>query len=367
MSHFIFSADAHLNEPPELFTKGLPEHLQPWAINSVVTDEKIFTRIGEKVMIVNQRNWFGKITRNGSRDLGLRFKDMDDDGVDAELVFPMMGLMLNRIDNPEAEAESCRIYNDFCWDYLKDHLDRLVPVAALPCRDLDASLAEMKRAIAMGFPAVMLPVSMPEDATPYNNPAWDPFFALTGEAGVPIIFHTATGSVAIRAIRGPGGALFNYTRQINDSIDTLALLVGGGVLDRNPKAKIVFVEHGAGWLMGAAERMDEVYEGHHNFIEPKLNRMPSQIVKEQVICTFQSDHGCLVTRKIMGGTQCFLFATDYPHAEGTFPYSRDVVARMFDDVPEITEQEKAEVLGLNAARLFRLRNPKLQALLSQAA
>ena len=72
----------------------------------------------------------------------------------------------------------------------------------------------------------------------------------------------------LRALKGPGGALFNYTRQMNDAVDVITQLVGGGVLDRNPKAHILFAEHSAGWLWGLAERMDEVYHGHSNSVEP---------------------------------------------------------------------------------------------------
>jgi predicted TIM-barrel fold metal-dependent hydrolase len=71
-----------------------------------------------------------------------------------------------------------------------------------------------------------------------------------------------------------------------------------------------------------------------------------------------------------------LFATDYPHAEGTFTvtrdlvgkpvydpngneqmnFTRDLVGRLFDGI-DISEQDKADILGGNAARLFRFNPP----------
>jgi len=53
-----------------------------------------------------------------------------------------------------------------------------------------------------------------------------------------------------------------------------------------------------------------------------------------------------------------MFATDYPHLEGSFPYSREVIAENFRDI-DISESEKADILGLTAAKLFKIDNPKV--------
>src|SRR5690606_41414967 len=65
-----------------------------------------------------------------------------------------------------------------------------------------------------------------------------------------LVFHTGVGNVGIRALKGPGSGMYNYTRQMNDAVDIITQLVAGGVLDRNPKAHILFAEHSAGWLWG---------------------------------------------------------------------------------------------------------------------
>lgn len=272
---------------------------------------------------------------------------MDRDGVDAELIFPSLGLMLPRITDPAAQATACAIYNDWAWTYTEPVRDRLIPAAMIPCADLDLALAECRRAADIGFAAFCLW----EGLGNYNEPGWDPIFALAGELGIPIVFHTGVGDINIRALRGPGGALFNYTRQMNDAVDVITQLVVGGVLDRNPDAHILFAEHSAGWLWGLAERMDEVYQGHAPSISPKLTRLPSQIVRDQVRCALQNDIGSLATRRGVG-IGALLFATDYPHSEGTFPFSRDVVDRMMAEHPDCTMDEFVAVLGGNAARLF---------------
>jgi predicted TIM-barrel fold metal-dependent hydrolase len=119
------------------------------------------------------------------------------------------------------------------------------------------------------------------------------------------------------------------------------------------------IESGASWLAATAERMDEVYIQHDTFVRPKLSIMPSEIVARQVSCSFQFDRACIMARSVTG-TKAMMWGSDYPHHEGTFPKSKDVIAHLFDGI-EISESDKADILGLNAGRLFRLPHPAVLA------
>jgi len=382
MQPYVFSCDAHIAEPPELFLEKMPAHLKQWAIHGAKGDGYRITKIGDTEILKSKidfhqhktgltdartpeaedRSCVDKsdsfvsdcavdTTRRGARDLTLRLEDMDRDGVDAELVFPSLGLMLPRITDRDGQREACKVYNDWAWDYTRPVKDRLVPAAMIPCIDFDDALAECQRAASMGYAAFCLW----EGLNSYNDPRWDPIFAFAAEQEIPIVFHTGVGDIAIRALKGPGSAMYNYVRQMNDAVDIITQLVAGGVLDRNPKAHILFAEHSAGWLWGLAERMDEAYHGHAPAVYPKLSRLPSQIIRDQVHCALQNDVGSVATRKGVG-VRALLFATDYPHSEGTFPYSRDVVARMRAENPDASLEEIVAILGGNAAELFKRAN-----------
>ncbi len=387
---FVFSCDAHVAEPPDLFTKNMPAHLQRFVIHGEVDGDIRITRIGEQVILKINTNFHTHKTgegdaafnaqtnsggadrsctdagdnfvsdcavdtkRKGARDLDLRLADMARDGVDAELVFPSLGLMLPRIADREGQREACKIWNDWAWDYTAPVRDKLIPAAMIPCIDFDDALAECKRTAEKGFAAFCLW----EGLNNYNDPRWDPIFAFAGDKGIPLVFHTGVGNINIRALKGPGGALFNYTRQMNDAVDVITQLIAGGVLDRNPKAHILFAEHSAGWLWGLAERMDEVYNGHAPSINPKLSRLPSQIVKDQVHCALQNDGNSSMAIRKGVGIDALLFATDYPHAEGTFPLSKQVIDTLMEKNPDVSTDELVAVLGGNAAKLFSRANLK---------
>lgn len=363
MSHFVFSADAHIVEPPSLYLDALPADLRKkWGPGASREGDMLYLKVGERVVhrTMTGKGSIARVTK-GQTDLDARREDMATDGVDAELIFPTAGLLTFFIEDPEAEMLAMRAWNDWIVQHIGTRRDTFVPVALLPFRDLKNTCAEMERIAKLGHTTAMLPVAAPTNAQGermplYNNPVWDPVFALAEKLGIVFSMHTGTGLSSWIQERGPGAAIINYSLQMNDAATAIMYLVAGGVLDRHPKAQVAFIECGASWLAGVAERMDEVHRGHNAYVNPKLSRLPSQIVREQVQCTFQSDVGALGTRHVIG-TKALMWANDYPHIEGTFPYSKALIARMFDGV-DISEEDQAAILGGNAARLFRLPRPE---------
>lgn len=359
MAQFVFSADAHVVEPGGIYRDALPSRLHAFAPGAHREGNVLMLKVGDRVVHRTQLG-AGSIAREtkGQTDLDLRREDMEVEGVDAELLFPTTGLLTYFITDPEAESISMATWNDWILQHVGKRRDAFVPAAMLPVRDLGNTLAELQRIADLGFTTAMLPVVAPaapdgsKDVPLYNDPAWDPIFALAEKRGIVFSLHTGTGMSKWVQERGPGAAIINYSLQMNDAASAIMYMVAGGVLDRHPGAQVAFIECGASWLAGVAERMDEVHRGHSAYVNPKLTRLPSDIVRQQVQCTFQTDRGALGTRHIVG-TKALMWANDYPHMEGTFPDSKAFRARLFDDI-DITDQEIADVLGGNAARLFRL-------------
>jgi predicted TIM-barrel fold metal-dependent hydrolase len=365
MSSFVFSADGHIVEPRDLLTNGLPPSLREYGVRSEKRDDYMVTLSGNTVINRVRLNipppaadveTFGRANRLGASNLEGRLIDMASEGIDAEIVFPSSGLWTFLIENAEAELATNQIYNDWNSGFFSGHLDKFVRCGILPVRDFKNTVAEMKRIAALGFTAAMLPSVVPAGVPGYNSEAWDPVFEAAQELKIVFVLHTGTGREDVRSEKGPGGAVVNYTIQMCDAQQSAMLLVAGGVLDRFPGAKVAFIESGASWLAALAERMDEVYEAHHMFVRPKLSITPREIIQRQVSASFQYDRACIMSRSVTGH-QALLWGSDYPHHEGTFPRSRDVVAHLFDGI-DISEREKADILGGNAARLFRLPRPE---------
>lgn len=363
MKPFVFSADSHVLEPKDLFTAGLPESLKRHAIHGRYEEPYMITGTQDKVIhrlrLGPQREhpMGPNVERQGLRDLTGRVADMELEGIDAEICFPTLGLWLYCLDSPEAEAASARLYNDWNNDFLGGN-PRFVRCGMLPVLDFSNTLAELDYLAGKGYRAAMLPAVTPAGLPKYNDEKWDPVFARAAEKGIVFVMHTGTGQETVVRERGPGAAIINYTLQSMEAQNSVMYLVSGGVLDRNPGAKVAFIESGASWLVALAERMDEVAEAHGKMVYPKLSRTPGQIIDDQVWASFQHDRACvLAADRGLPGAKNVMWASDYPHAEGTFPISRQITDGLFAGM-DVSEQTRFDILGLNAARLFGI-EPKV--------
>ena len=368
MKHFVFSADSHVMEPRTLFLDGLPASLKSHAMHAKKVDDCIITGTDHKVIYklrvgYNDEKKLGDNERLGIRDLGGRMIDMEKDGIDAEICFPSLGLWLYCLDDPEAEAASCRLYNDWLGEFLGANLNRFVRCGMLPVQDFSNTREELKHLASKGVKAAMIPAVTPKTIPKYNDPSWDEVFALAGELGIIFVLHTGTGLETVQGERGPGAAVINYSSQATDAMNTCMYLVAGGVLDRNPKAKVAFIESGASWLSAIGERMDEVFDAHAHFVRPKLGRRPSEIINDQVWASFQHDKACIMSREVAPNV---MFASDYPHSEGTFPHSKTVVERLFEG-SDVSAADREAILGGNALRLFGMPHPTLNPIGDQPA
>ena len=100
--------------------------------------------------------------------------------------------------------------------------------------------------------------------------------------------------------------------------------------------------------------LDEAYRKHHMFVRPKLKRLPSDYFRRCGFATFQEDKPGLDLAREHNLVDNFLWANDYPHHEGTWPHSAEAIERTMG---QLTDAERAKILGLNAARIFRFPIP----------
>jgi predicted TIM-barrel fold metal-dependent hydrolase len=289
--------------------------------------------------------------RAGGSDLDQRLRDMTLDGVVAEVIYPTFGLFIDMIPAADLQMACAQVYNDWLAESFLGRPDVFIPAAVVPVRDIASSVGELARVAALGFKAAMIPTSPPA-GLPYNHAEYDDLWQIASDAGMPLSLHTGTGALPQHE-RGPGGAVINYAKVGLLSAETLCYFCASGALERFARLNLVFVETGAGWFAYCCERMDEAFEEHEQWVNPKLGAPPSHYAKTQCHVTLGADRAPLLTREITG-VEPLLWASDYPHPEGTFPHSQEVVERIFAGVPEA---EMQAIIGGNAARLYEVSIP----------
>jgi predicted TIM-barrel fold metal-dependent hydrolase len=188
----------------------------------------------------------------------------------------------------------------------------------------------------------------------YNLPHFDPLWAAIEETGLPITFHISTGRDP-RAARGNGGAVVNYvSHSLSPTIEPVANLCASGVLERFRTLRFATIEAGIGWLPWLLDAMDEAYRKHHFWVRPKLAMLPSEYYRLHGFSSFQEDRAGLDLAEKYRLTGNFMWANDYPHHEGTWPHSAQAIERTMGG---LSEESRAKILGLNAARFLDLEVP----------
>ena len=373
---FVVSTDCHANEPATYLAEYIEpdfRHRQPrierrddgseWMVtegNSPVRIKGPKSPTGAEPQAVGSRMDAEDQLRNATaRQVSQRLADIDADGVDVVLIFPNKGLLCWASPDPVFAMAMCRAWNRWSYDTFSPngwHGGRTLPLASIAAGDIGGALAEVAWAAERGYVGLCLGNSaIYGPKTPgkleYNDPLFEPLWSAIEEAGLAITFHVSTGRDP-RAVTGEGGAVVNYVcHSMETTIEPLVQLIASGVMERHPGLRAGLVESGIGFVPWLLETMDYVTNVHHFFVRPQLPERPSDYFRRQCFATFQEDHVGLATVEQFNLVDNVMWANDYPHHEGSWPHSAATVERQ---MAPLTNDTRAKILGLNAARVFNL-------------
>ena len=327
---WVNSADSHVWEPADLWESHLPARMKGRGPRMTRHERVDVYSVDDKDCMFTPAAMHDAITPPGMLDLNLRLADLDGQGVWAEVVFPSMGLWITVIDDAELMRACATIYNDWAMAEVNRRSPRLIAPALLPSVAIEDTVAVAEQALKAGFRSLLLPTTVPAH-NEYNKREWDRLWALAEEAKAPVTFHIGTGTAEVIKTRGMGGGLINYWESSVPAQRAIVHLVSAGVLDRFPGLKVMTAEAGASWVSALGDRLDEAYRQHGLFAEPKLTRLPSEIIAQQVYTSFQHDQTAIPTMIHMGYRN-IMWGSDYPHLEGTFPNTQQVLRELLHGV-----------------------------------
>ncbi len=325
------SGDSHVLEPDDLWLQALPPRLAQRAPRSERGDKYEVLYIDGERVDRQLNDFMDAIRPPGARDLGIRLKDLDQEGVWGQLAFPSMGFWTVKITDRELARETVRAWNDWAHAEILRKNKRVIPTACVPMVDVGDAAAELERAAGLGFQAVFLPTQT-RPGEEYALDRWEPLWSAADRAGMVLGFHIGTGGDTV-VFRGPGGAIVNYMETTYPGMRVVSHLVAGGALDRHPDLRILIAEGGAAWVPAIGDRMDEAYRQHGMFVRPKLSRLPSEIIHQQVYASFQHDKSA-VQIVAATGYRNVLWGDDYPHLEGTYGHTQETLRGLFDGVSD---------------------------------
>lgn len=384
MDWFI-DVDAHITEPGDVWTARVPVHLRDRAPRlERQPDGRDLWHVGDSTPLVPVGHtavagWpdpFPAGPRNmdevplAAFDPHARLEYLDSIGAWAQALYPNVAGFGNQsflaLEDDELMLACVRAYNDFLVDWCSADPRRLLPVMATPFWDVDASVAEVQRCAALGHRGVLFTGEPQHFDLPYlGDHHWDPLWSAVQEAGLPVSFHI--GSADFTSGFSPGrlkahgvGATYVATSVslfLGNGQQIVDLLMSG-VLARFPELRFVSVESGIGFIPFLLEAADYAFEDAQVWRErPYFTMKPSEYFHRQVFL----GASCMPRREAEMraeiGVANIMWGSDYPHPEGTWPYTKQQMIETFRDLPE---RELRDMLGLNAARVYGFDLPALE-------
>ncbi|MFQ5757248.1 MAG: amidohydrolase family protein [Acidiferrobacterales bacterium] len=376
MKYEVISADCHIDLvwlPPDLFTTHAPGRLRdrmPYVTDGNKGPQWV-TRQGSYLGLVNGMGSGGRqyipgqihrsdrmastgLYNDGSRgirrltDPDLRIIDQDRDGVQAEVLYGILGASM-RLNDPEAAAEMIRIYNEWLAHFCDTHPERFAGIACIPGHNMDVALAEIEHVAKRGG-VRGLEVPLQADMKPLWDPYWDPLWAAVSESGLPLHFHTVGGgrpdtSACPPPVQRTAWAVYITGFQIQMA-HVLMSIIYAGVLQRYPHTQIVIGESGIGWIPYLLDHMDIEWEDQ--FKDLTLTMKPSEYWYRQCKATYQSDR---IGIKLLDdlGAENVMWGSDFPHPDGVWPDSQEFINKELGHLPA---DVRYKIVCENAAKLY---------------
>ena len=281
-------------------------------------------------------------------DPELRLKDQERDGVQAEVLYGILGAT-RRLNDAEAAVELVRIYNEWLAGFCDAHPDRYAGLACIPNVPVEAAVEEMRRVIKRGG-VRGLEIANSHDIVPLWDPQWNPVWEVANEAALPVHFHTVGERRPDFEKLPPQLALVERAVHISGFqmhiATTLMSVIFAGVLERCRNVKIVIGESGIGWIPYVLDRMDAEWEDQ--FKDLSLTMRPSEYWRRQCRATFQSDR---IGIKLLDdlGHDTIMWGSDFPHPDGVWPDSSEFIER---DLRHLPAEVRHKVVCENAGKLY---------------
>jgi len=300
-----------------------------------------------------KRNAHAAFTRPGYGNGPERLADMTADGVDVEVIYSEVSAFRYIRNMTEGATEATRAFNDVLTEFASADPRRLIVNYQIPINDIPTAISEVHRVASIGAKALQIPVFPTELGQPdYYDERYDPLWSAITEVGLPLSCHigvnnnlddlTRRDPTAFKGVMVPMAAL--------STAEAFGMWILGGVFERHPDLRVVFVEPGMGWIAWYLDIIDDfVHRQGYSF--EFISDLPSSYFHRNMAVTFIDEPKAISLLRHEVGVDNMMWSTDFPHPVTSWPDSQDLIERAFADIPA---EEKQKIICGNAARIWKL-------------
>ncbi len=305
------------------------------------------------------RNW----------DSDQRWSEMQADGVVAEVIFPNTVppffpsfVLFAQPPKPDEYAHrlaGIRAHNRWLVDFVAQAPERRAGIGQIFTNNIDDAIEDAKWIKAHGLRGgVLLPNVAPDVhwVKPLYDPEYDRLWEVLQDLEIPVNVHGGTGLPNYGAY--PVSQLLYINEVAFYSQRPLVQMLLSGVFERFPRLKLVITEAGAAWLPGLLKQLDGVSAkirdtgatGEIRYSrDVVLPLLPSEYFRRQVYMGISQPKPADALVLDIYGHEHFMWGSDYPHDEGTYPFTREHLRQVFHDR---TEDVMRDLLANTCAKLY---------------
>jgi aminocarboxymuconate-semialdehyde decarboxylase len=243
-------------------------------------------------------------------DLPRRLAAMDATGVDVQLLSSWIDLTAYALDAATGERYS-RMFNETLAGLVAEHPDRFRGLATVPLQSPQRAADELRYAVGtLGMVGAEIATTV--DGVELDDAGLEPFWAAAEELCCPIVVHPYASLAGRNVQRYALGNLIG-----NPAESTLAIghLIFGGVLERHPDLKLVFV-HGGGFAPYQVGRWDRGAATDFRGAGQRLTRSPGEWLQSLYFDTVLHSARSLQFLVEVVGVERVVLGSDYPFVMG---------------------------------------------------
>jgi predicted TIM-barrel fold metal-dependent hydrolase len=318
----------------------------------------------------------GTRDRNWNNDR--RISELEDDGVVAEVLFPNTippffptGAVIARPPTPDdyhLRLAGIRAHNRWLADWCSEYPDRRAGIGQIFLNDLGDAIEDVRWCHEHGLRGGVLVPPVPDDMkhlAPLYAPDYDPLWAVCQELGVVVNSHSGGGGMPDYGPYPAAGLLWIAENQFFSRRPVTQMIVGGA-FERFPDLRFVLTEQGASWIAPMLANLDSYHRqmarvgriGELKYdADAVLPLAPSAYFRRNCWVGVSFPSPAEAAARFDMPPDRFLWGSDYPHDESTYPDTREGLRRAFAGAPP---DDLRRVLGGNAAALYGFDMERLQ-------
>lgn len=306
-------------------------------------------------------------------DSDLRQQRVEGEGVVGEVLFPntvppffprlSLGAPNPSAGEYERRLAGLRAHNRWLVDFCSELPGRRAGVAQILINDVEDAVEDIRWVKESGLTGgVLIPGVAPGDGLPeLFDPVYEQVWQTCEDLEVVVNRHGGgAGHPAYQSQAPMTRAIFMVETGTWSRRAVIHMLVSG-VFERHPRLKMVLTEQGSGWVPSVLASLDEMIsrmrvpgstEALFGFDSiAQLSLKPSEYFARNcwLGASGLSPSECAARHEI--GVDKIMWGSDYPHSEGTYPFTKQAFRALFAEVPL---DETCKMIGGTATALYEL-------------